>query len=380
VREDGPIQLPRHDMGRGRRGLTIVELLIVGALVVTVVGLLIPALLRIRATAERNQCSDNLRRIGMALHAFHDAHNSFPIACDMNPSIFGYSPKGNLGRQKYWMLSWSTRILPFLEQDNLYRQMDIAQDDSQVPIPNRYYPFDNNRFVALGVSLPVFHCPSDSRSFVAETSHGLLAGCTSYLGVSGVTTMGSQLGMAPEENPTDTRPWETDPETGRRTGCDGVIVPKANTHNPGPAGVRVRDIDRGLGNAFMLGERPPSPDLGLGWIFAGYGNTGVGDVAVVLGISERATSFVEPTLGVACARLGDADARSSQAWKFESGSLTNFCDALHFWSLHSGGGHFAMADGSVRFCSYEMSPTLQRAMATRSKNEASREDLAPEGL
>ena len=183
-------------MGCARRGLTIVEVLIVGALVVTLVGLLIPAVLRIRAAAERSHCSDNLRRLGMALHAYHDGYNSFPIACDMNPSVFGYSPKGNFGRQKYWMLSWSTRILPYLEQDNLYRQMDIAQDDMQVATPDRYFPFDNNRFVALGVSLPVFHCPSDSRSFQAETLQGLRVGCTSYLGVSGITTMGSQLGLA----------------------------------------------------------------------------------------------------------------------------------------------------------------------------------------
>ena len=366
-------------MGRARRGLTIVEVLIVGALMVGVVGLLIPAIFRIRAAAERNQCSDNLRRLGMALHAYHDGYNSFPVACDMNPSTFGYSPRGNFGRQKYWMLSWSTRILPYLEQDNLYRQMDIAQDDMQVPIPDRFFPFDNNRFVALGVSLPVFHCPSDSRSFQAGTPQGLRVGCTSYLGVSGVTTMGSQLGLALEENPTDTRPLETDPATGRQTGCNGVLIPKANTHSPGPPGVRIADIKRGLGNTLMVGERPPSHDLEFGWMFAGYGNTGVGDVAVVMGISERAAGFVNPTTGFACAKLGDADARSPNAWRFEAGALTNFCDALHFWSLHAGGGHFAMADGSTRFFTYDMSPTLQRALATRTAPEGPREVLAPEG-
>jgi prepilin-type processing-associated H-X9-DG protein len=366
-------------MGRARRGLTIVEVLIVGALVVTVVGLLIPAVLRIRATAERNHCSDNLRRLGMALHAYHDGYNSFPIACDMNPSVYGYSPKGNFGRQKYWMLSWSTRILPYLEQDNLYRQMDIAQDDMQVAIPDRYFPFDNSRFVALGVSLPVFHCPSDSRSFQAETLQGLRVGCTSYLGVSGVTTMGSQLGLAPEENPTDIRPLETDPATGRQTGCNGVLIPRANTHSSGPPGIRIADIKRGLGNTLMVGERPPSMDLAFGWMFAGYGNTGVGDVSVVMGISERAASFGSPTKELSCAKLGNADGSSLNSWRFEPGSLTNYCDALHFWSLHAGGGHFAMADGSVRFFSYDMSSPLQRAMATRTPPETGREELTPDG-
>jgi prepilin-type processing-associated H-X9-DG protein len=366
-------------MGRGRRGLTIVEVLAVGAVAAVVAGLLIPVILRMRAAGDRTRCADNLRRIGMALHAYHDGYGSFPIACDMNPSIFGYPLRGNLGWQKYWMLSWSTRILPYLEQDNLYRQMDIAEDDMQLAIPNRYYPFDNTRFVALGVSLPVFHCPSDPRSFQAQAPQGLQAGCTSYLGVSGVTTMGSQLGLAPEENPTDIRPLETDPQTGQKTGCNGVLVPRANTRNPGPAGIRIADIKDGLSTTLMLGERPPSSDLAFGWMFAGYGNNGVGDVAVVMGVSERALSFVNPASGLGCVKLGDADSRSPNAWKLEPGSLTNYCDALHFWSLHTGGGNFVMADGSMRFCSYGMEPSLQRALATRAGDDGDREPLAPEG-
>jgi prepilin-type processing-associated H-X9-DG protein len=310
-----------------------------------------------------------MRRLGLALHAYHDGYACFPIACDMNPSIFGYRASGNLGWQKYWMLSWSTRILPYLEQDNLYRQMDIAEDDMLVAIPNRYYPFDNNRFVGFGVTLPVFHCPADGRTFHTTTFQGLQAGCTSYLGVSGVTTMGSQLGMAPEETPTDTRPLETDPQTGLQTGCNGVLVPRANTHNPPPAGIRISEIKDGLANTLMVGERPPSSDLGFGWMFAGYGNTGVGDLTVALGVSERAAALVEPDSGQACSKLGDADPLSPMAWKIEPGSLRNFCDVMHFWSLHAGGGNFILADGSVRFVSYGVSASLQRALATRAGND-----------
>lgn len=352
-------------MGRGRHGLTFVEVLILAAVAVLAVGLLVPIILRVRAASDRTRCADNLRRIGLALHAYHDGYACFPIACDMNPSIFGYRAKANFGWQKYWMLSWSTRILPYLEQDNLYRQMDIAEDDMQVAIPNRFYPFDNNRFVGLGVTLPVFHCPADGRAFRAATPQGLQAGCTSYLGVSGVSTLGSQLDLAPEETPTDTRPMETDPQTGLKTGCNGVLVPRANTHNPPPPGIRIAEIKDGLANTLMVGERPPSSDLSLGWMFAGYGNTGVGDLAVTLGISERAAALVEPSSGEACGKLGDADPQSPMAWKFEQGSLNHFCDAMHFWSLHAGGGNFVLADGSVRFLSYGLSPSLQRALATR---------------
>jgi prepilin-type processing-associated H-X9-DG protein len=356
-------------MARSRHGLTIVEVLIIGAVLVLAIGLLIPVIMRLRAASDRNRCTDQLRRLGLALHAYHDGYACFPIACDMNPAKFGYRASGNLGWQKYWMLSWSTRILPYLEQDNLYRQMDIAEDDMLVAIPDRYFPFDNNRFVGLGVALPVFHCPADGRDFRAATPQGLQAGCTSYLGVSGVTTMGSQLAMATEEMPTDTRPMETDPQTGLQTGCNGVLVPRANLHNPPPTGIRIAEIKDGLANTLMVGERPPSSGLGLGWMFAGFGNTGVGDLAVVLGVSERAAALVDPDSGQSCSKLGDADPASPMAWKIEPGALTNFCDAMHFWSLHAGGGNFILADGSVRFISYGVSSSLQRALATRAGND-----------
>jgi hypothetical protein len=352
-----------------RRGLTFVEVLVIGVVALLAIGLLVPLIMRARASADCRGCADNLRRLGLALHAYHDGYGSFPIACDMNPCIFGYAAGGNLGWQKYWMLGWSTRLLPYLEQDNLYRQMDLAEDDRVVPVPNRYYPFDNNRFVALSVQLPLFHCPADSRSFLAETSQGLQAACTSYLGVSGVTTMGSQLGLSPQETPSDTRPMEHDPATGLDTGCNGVIIPKANTHKPAPVGVRIAEIKDGVSNTLMVGERPPSSNLALGWMFAGYGNTGVGDLAVTLGVSERAASLVDVQTGIACEKLGSADARNPEAWKIERGSLTNYCDALHFWSLHSGGANFILADGSIRFLTYATDSGLQRALATRAGNE-----------
>ncbi len=352
-----------------RRGLTFVEVLVIGVVALLAIGLIVPLIIRARASADCRACAENMRRLGQALHAYHDGYGSFPIACDMNPSIFGYPAGGNLGWQKYWMLGWSTRILPYLEQDNLYRQMDIAEDDRLVPAPNRYYPFDNNRFVALSVELPVFHCPADSRSFLALTPQGLQATCTSYLGVSGVTTMGSQLGMTPQETPSDTRPMERDPATGLDTGCNGVLIPKANTHNPSPPGIRFGEIKDGLSNTLLLGERPPSSNLALGWMFAGYGNSGVGDLAVTLGISERAASLVDAQTGLACEKLGSPDASSPEAWRLENGAVTNYCDAMHFWSLHSGGANFIMADGSLRFLTYEMDAELQRALATRAGDE-----------
>ena len=93
---------------------------------------------------------------------------------------------------------------------------------------------------------------------------------------------------------------------------------------------------------------------------------------MVLGVSERnqqpTFDLFDPN-GQPCG-AGSPDPNSPLAWKIMPGSLFNECDVLHFWSLHSGGGlNFAFADGSVHFLSYNMSPILQRALATRNGNE-----------
>ena len=60
-----------------------------------------------------------------------------------------YAAAGSKQTQKYWMLSWCTRIFPFLEQENIWRQTDVEEDNPQVSLPNSDYPWDNQRFLGL---------------------------------------------------------------------------------------------------------------------------------------------------------------------------------------------------------------------------------------
>src|SRR5207245_2453975 len=91
-------------------------------------------------------------------------------------------------------LSWCTRILPFLDQDNVWRQMNVEEDNPNVDIPIRYYPWNNQRFIGLGTEQPVFSCPADRRTLVATqvTERGLhfTIAFTAYQGVSGISHRG----------------------------------------------------------------------------------------------------------------------------------------------------------------------------------------------
>ena len=358
-----------------RRGFTLIELLVVIAIIAVLIGLLLPAVQKVREAANRLKCANNLKQIGLALHSYHDQMGSFPPGLDNMPLYTSTGPKRT---QKYWMISWLTRIMPWVEQRNVYTQMSQEEDNTAVPLPNRYYPWDNRRFLGLGTEQLIYSCPADNRTLVvtqvSEYGDSYRIAFTAYQGVNGICHRGGHTYPGGSSGDFPTKNDEIDPATGHPTGMNGILIPVQNTTGSCPSGVRLADITDGTSNTLMVGERPPSKDLIFGWMFAGYGNSGDGDGDVILGISER-HDFDSPgdppqadLNGKVCSK-GSPDPNSPLAYKLSPGNLFNQCDQFHYWSLHTGGANFCLGDGSVHFLSYDTSPIVQRAMATRAGNE-----------
>ena len=212
-------------------------------------------------------------------------------------------------------MTWLTRILPYVEQGSLW-QTTVEAYASQSS------PFLNPPHVGLTTPLLTFTCPLDSRVFTPQTTpdNDRIA-LTSYLGVLG--TDYSRL--------------------------DGVLFLDSR--------VRLADITDGASQTLLVGERPPSSDFRYGWWYAGDGEAVSGAGDMLLGVREQ--------------NVRDDDAVTNcpvGPYHFQAGSFDQQCDMFHFWSPHSGGGHFLFVDGSVHFLPYSADPHMP-ALATRAGGE-----------
>jgi prepilin-type N-terminal cleavage/methylation domain-containing protein len=363
-----------------RRAFTLIELLVVIAIIGVLIALLLPAVQKVRDAANRTKCANHLHQVGVALHGYHDLFGSFPPGVE-NPNEQPFPPFAGLkvqGWHPYW--SWMAQLMPFYEQDNLYKKADDWAHQSKTNNDLHYWPWGMDATPpnpALGTLVELWTCPADNRTL--QTSYAvqhydddephLLVAFTAYLGVDGLqgydpptlsfgnSTSGDKRGMlfgwGPSlytYNPSGKKPWNDD---------DGNPVSSARS-------VRMNDVTDGLSNTLLVGERPPSNDLEYGWWFAGAGFDGSGVGDVVLGAHE-VKFYQNSSMGLAHYGCSANDLENKLG--FKPGSLTDNCDMGHFWSLHSGGANFLLGDASVRFLAYSLDPTLFQHLCTRNGGE-----------
>ena len=154
---------------RRQSGFTLIELLVVIGIIALLIGLLLPAVQKVRGAADRIKCANNLKQIGLALHNYHDTCESLPPALDCNTD--------GATIQRYWGLSWMVRILPYIEQDNLWRQAETMEDGSKPPPSqdwppaphNNFNPWDiqpngDTRYLGFSTTVAMYTCPADRRT------------------------------------------------------------------------------------------------------------------------------------------------------------------------------------------------------------------------
>ena len=284
-----------------RLAYTLIETIIVIAILAVLVALTLSGVQRVREAAARSSCQNNLRQQVLALHLYSNENRHLPPACSYKD-----------GKDPMPMMGWQARLLPYLEQRNLWEQAVAAY------AIDRQFSHRPPHLVAA-ISVSSFSCPADGRTTASNVVLGRAIGLTSYLGVSG--TQGFRQ--------------------------EGVLFLDS--------AVRLTDITDGTSNTIAIGERPPSADLHFGWWYAGVGQLGNGDADMHLGVRGLNERVAGPTCPVG-------------PYHFTAGRVREQCDMFHFWSLHPGGANFAFADGSVRFLAYS-ADSVMPALSTRAGGE-----------
>jgi prepilin-type N-terminal cleavage/methylation domain-containing protein len=212
--------MPRHSSTTF--GFTLVELLVVMAIIGTLIALLLPSVQAARETARRTQCQNNVRQYGLALDLHHGAIRTYPI--------------GNV-QDKWW--GFASRLLPYMEAKEVWEMCNFSHRGDCFQWANLQPPaLDPGNRV-----LPFDKCPDDPNAgkvwfaFPGVGRHG----CTNYLGVMGTTD----------------------------TANDGILFYAGQ--------VSKEKVTDGLSKTIIVGERGIADDLLFGWPYCGYGVAGTGD-------------------------------------------------------------------------------------------------------
>ncbi|WP_238537668.1 DUF1559 domain-containing protein [Zavarzinella formosa] len=316
-----------------RPAFTLIELLVVIAIIAILIGLLLPAVQKIREAANRMKCTSNLKQLGLAAHNYQDTYQAFPT---------GVAAPGSDGRTT----SLFVELLPFIEQDALYKQWNFT-----TPSAN---------FGAVGTpasaKVNMYVCPSAAVADNPINVGSMWLGVTTYSGNGGAKSF-------PPQNASK----------------DGMFHLNS--------AVRMADVTDGLSNTYLFGERvlsdanidtymsapfitPPDPPLQSFTSFGGWSApAGASAIATVTLSAEGGINYFFPN-------KYEAPPPPTPPPPIDWNTISaNYWKRLSSWgSKHTNGVNFALGDGSVRFVKSSIAPASLLAFSTRNGGETTPAD------
>ena len=309
-----------------RRGFTLIELLVVIAIIAVLVAILLPAVQQAREAARANQCRNNLKQLGIALHNYHETMGGFPMSKNSNVSLSGQA-----------------RILPHMDQTAVYNRIDF----------NVVSTHANNKF-AYDLTIQMFRCPSDTDGLPAAAG-----GRNNYYTNTGTTVM---------------------------NGLPGTTVGSTNYGLPMPDGVmyqdsfiRIADIIDGTTNTALMSERM----LGDGSNTVSTPETDTFQPGTYPNTPDEARDQCHAVNVADLTKQGKSN--GGAPWLSPDHTTTYYYHILTpndrscmyppsriattANSRHTGGVNLLLCDGSVRFAGNSVDLSIWRALGTRNGKE-----------
>jgi prepilin-type N-terminal cleavage/methylation domain-containing protein len=341
----------------GRRAFTLVELLVVIAIIGILVALLLPAIQAAREAARRMSCSNNIKNIGLACINFYDANKKFPTSVGQWDESWEWKNQGGTWQQVDFpkpagALSgkgWIVDILPAMEEtalsDAIAAGLKASPGDFVITGPSAGQGMGAPSFRSmLEREMSWLACPSDPSAipsisqFYWDFSGKVTTATTSYKGVAGDHVV-CKLTSSPGDPACTTTPWPdlgSHPDCQNNVSCDGIFF-----RNSWMKPVTLKKVTDGASKTFMVGESVVAQDFHSAAFF-----------------SDGSWSSCGIPINFLLFGLADADYQNR--WNEMRG----------FKSLHPGGVHFVMIDGSVHFVTEGIDHNVYRALATRAGGES----------
>jgi prepilin-type N-terminal cleavage/methylation domain-containing protein/prepilin-type processing-associated H-X9-DG protein len=295
-----------------RSAFTLIELLVVIAIIAVLIGLLLPAVQKVRESANRMKCKNNLKQIGLALHSYHDRYGALPS---------GYvtqTAANNTDQGPGW--GWAALLLDDLEQGNLRQRIRFDKDIR-----------DPLNAVPRVVRLPVYVCPSEVKTYDTFTVVDAKGNALIDVARASYTAMNGVLGVSSDSFDNN-----------------GVFLRNRR--------MRLADITDGLSNTLFVGERATNMSS-VTWTGA------------VTGGVVPAQRYPDPADQLANAELASALVLSHGSRSHIPNDTLVF-DADATSSYHTSGVNFLFGDGSVHSISNTINGLLYEALLTRAGGEA----------